>query len=134
MDYGVERFQSIDDAPEALKQYIGIRRESGDIRRDYYIDPEHDYIMFQNIWWKERNGQWEKEREYIATGLSQLPGGQWFISKRKLITYDYDHSEKGTSGRESNYNIDIMLFAEDEFTSDTFNGDSLLEGARIETY
>ena len=132
MDFDVKRFQFINDAPEALKRYIGIRTEAGDIRRDYYIDPQHDYIMFQNIWWKERNEQWEKEREYIATGLSQLPGGQWFISKQKLITYG--HSEKGAYSREYNYNIDIMLFAEDEFPPDTFNSDTLVEGAKIQTY
>ena len=126
------RYLFIDDAPESLRQYIGIKTESGDIRRDYYIDPEHDYIRFQNIWWQNRNGKWEKEREYIVTELSQLADGQWFISKQKLITYG--NPQKGTSGWEYNYDIDITLLEEDEFPPDTFNGDILLENARIETY
>jgi hypothetical protein len=132
MDHDVKAFQFIDDAPESLRQYIGIKTESGDIRRDYYIDPEHDYILFQNIWWQKRNGKWEKEREYFVTELSQVPDGQWFISKRKLMTYG--NQEKGTSGWEYNYNIDITLLEENEFPPDTFNADLLLEDARIETY
>ena len=132
MDRDVKAFQFINDAPESLRRYIGIKTESGDIRRDYYIDPEHDYILSQNIWWQKRNGKWKKEREYFVTELSQVPDGQWFISKRKLITYG--NQEKGTSGWEYNYNIDITLLEEDEFPPDTFNGDILLEDTRIETY
>ncbi|MHC4395479.1 MAG: hypothetical protein ACYS1A_07460 [Planctomycetota bacterium] len=132
MDRDVKAFQFIDDAPESLRQYIGIKTESGDIRRDYYIDSEHDYILFQNIWWQKQKGKWEKEREYFVTELSQVPDGQWFISKRKLITYG--NQEKGTSGWECNYNIDLTLLEKNEFPPDTFNADLLLEDARIETY
>jgi hypothetical protein len=126
------QFKLIDDAPESLSKYIGIKTESGDIRRDHYIDPEHDYIRVQNIWWKMRDGQWEKEREYIATEMAQLPAGQWYVTKRKLITYP--DPDRGTTGYEYNFNIDIKLLEEDEFPPDTFNGEKLLEGAEIETY
>lgn len=126
------RFAFIDDAPESLSKYIGIKTESGDIRRDHYIDPEHDYIRVQNIWWKKRDDQWEKEREYIVTEMAQLPTGQRYVTKRKLI--DYPNPERGTVGGESNYIIDIKLLEEDEFPPDTFNGEKLMEGAEIVTY
>lgn len=128
----LKRFILIDDAPENLAGYIGIKTESGDIRRDYYIDPEHDYILVHNIWWKLRDGKWEKVREYIVTELSQFTDGQWFISKKRLITYK--NPERGTSGSEYNYNIDITLLEQEEFPPDTFNGEKLLEGAEIENY
>lgn len=126
------QYELIDDAPESLSQYIGIKIESGVVRRDHYIDPEHDYIRVQNIWWKKRDDQWKKEREYIVTEMTQLPTGQWYVTKRKLITYP--NPERGTVGYEHTYNIDITLHKKDEFPPDTFNGEKLLEGAEIETY
>jgi hypothetical protein len=126
------QFEIIDDATETFSKYIGIKTESGVIRRDHYIDPEHDYIRVQNIWWKKRDGHWEKEREYITTEMAQLPAGQWYVTKRKLITYP--NPERGTVGGESNYIIDIKLLGADEFPPDTFNGEKLLEGAEIRTY
>jgi hypothetical protein len=127
-----QRYKFIEDAPEELKKYIGIRTESGTIRRDHYIDSEHNYIRVRNVWWILRNGQWEKEREYITTEMTQLPDGQWYVTKRKLIIYP--NPEKGTSGHEVNYNIDIKLLEDEEFPPDTFNGEKLLEGTEIETY
>ncbi|UCF17765.1 MAG: hypothetical protein JSW59_09930, partial [Phycisphaerales bacterium] len=132
MNHRAERFKYIDDAPESLSSYIGIRIESGDIRRDHYIDPEHDYIRVRNIWWKKRDGKWEKEGEYATVEMSQLPDGQWCVTKRKLITYP--NPERGTSGREYNYTIDIKLLEKGEFPPDTFNGEKLMEGAEIQTY
>lgn len=132
MDRDPKRFKFIDDAPESLSKYIGIKTESGDIRRDHYIDSEHDYIRVQNIWWKLRGDQWEKEREYTTTEMAQLPDGQWYVTKRKLTIYP--DPERGTSGSESNYIIDIKLLEANEFPPDTFNGEKLLEGAEIETY
>jgi len=127
-------YKLIEDAPEELKQYIGIRRENGmiRIRRDHYIDAEHDYIRVRNIWWILRNGRWEKKREYINIEMAQLPTGHWYETKRKLIIYP--DPEKGYSKSEDNYLINIKLLDEDEFPPDTFNGEKLLEDAEIETY
>ena len=126
------QFEIIDDAPETFSKYIGIKTESGVIRRDHYIDPERDYICMQNIWWKKRDGHWEKERETIITEMTQLPDGQWYVTKRKLTKYP--NPERGTVGGESNYTIDIKLLGADEFPPDTFNGEKLMEGAEIKTY
>jgi hypothetical protein len=126
------QYELIDDAPESLSQYIGIKIESGVVRRDHYIDPERDYIRVRNIWWKKRDSQWHKEREYITDEMAQLPDGQWYITKRRLITFP--DPERGTGGYEHTYNIDITLLEKDEFPPDTFNGEKLLEGAEIETF
>lgn len=125
-------FERIEDVPNELNKYIGLRISSGDIRRDFYIDPEHDYIYARWIWWKQRSGTWEKVREYENSDFTQLPEGQWYAKRRVLITYP--DPERGTGRGGADWNIDVKLLKEDEFPPDTFNGEKLLEGAKIETY
>jgi len=126
------RFELIDDAPEAFRSYVGLRVGSADNRREYYIDPEYDYICVRNIWWKQRSGQWEKEREYEYSNLTRLPEGQWYAAKRILVTYP--DPERGTSRGGANWNIDIELLGEDDFPPETFDGQKLTEGAELKTY
>jgi len=125
-------FQIIDDAPEELRAYIGLRIDSGDIRRDFYIDHEHDYICVRWTWWKLRAGNWEKEREYERSGFVLLPQGRWFSTRCLLTTYP--DPERGTVQGGANWNIDVKAIEEDEFPPDIFNGEILLENARVETY
>lgn len=126
------QYELIDDAPASLNQYIGIKIESGVVRRDHYIDPERDYIRVRNIWWKKRDDQWQKEREYVVDEMAQFPDGKWYVTKRRLITYP--DPDRGTGGYERTFNIDITLLEKDEFPPDTFNDEKLMEGAEIETY
>jgi hypothetical protein len=126
-------FERIDNVSGELSKYIGLRISSGDVRRDFYIDPEHDYIFTRWIWWKLRSGNWEKEREYENSDFTQLPEGQWYAKRRVLITYP--DPERGTSKGGANWNIDVKLLEENEFPPDTFNGEKLLEGVKkVETY
>jgi hypothetical protein len=126
------RFEPIEDAPEELNGYIGLRINVADIRRDFYIDPEHDYICVRWIWWKQRSGNWEKEREYESSDLVQLPQGQWYVGRRVLITYP--DPERGTGRGGANWNVDFKVLEENEYPPDAFNGQKLLEGAKVETY
>jgi hypothetical protein len=125
-------FELIDDAPEELRSYIGLRINGADNRREYYIDPEHDYICVRWIWWKQRSGTWEKEREYAYSDLTRLPEGQWYARKRILVTYP--DPDRGTSRGGSNRNIDVEPLEEGDFPPETFNGQRLTEGAELETY
>lgn len=122
----------ITDAPEELSKYIGLRNDSGDIRREFYIDPEHDYLCIRNIWWRQRSGRWEKEREYEYSNFTRLPEGQWYAAKKDLVTYP--DPERGTVQGGANWNIDVQVLEEGDFPPDTFNGETLLEGAKLETY
>jgi len=127
------RFERIEDVPEELSKYIDLRIDRGDIRRDFYIDPEHDYLCVRWIWWKERSGKWEKKREYEYSGFTRLPQGQWYATKQVLITYP--DPERGTSRGGANWNIDVKVLEENEYPQDTFNGEKLLEGVKkVETY
>ncbi len=125
-------FEPIEDAPQELRAYVGLRTNAADIRREYYVDPEHDYICVRNIWWKLRAGTWEKEREYEYSGFTRLPQGQWYATRQTVVTYP--NPERGTVRGESNWNLDVQLLEEADFPPDTFNGDRLLEGAKVETY
>lgn len=125
-------YELIDDAPEAFRAYIGLKREGGSIRRDYYLDPEHDYICVHNIWWKQRSGQCEKEREYEHSDFKRLPTGQWYAGKWTVITYP--DPERGTVRGGETKNIEVEVLDEGDFPRDTFDGEKLMEGATLETY
>jgi len=126
------RFELIEDMAEEMSGYIGLRINAGDICREFYIDPDHDYICVRWIWWKQRSGSWEKEREYESSDLVRLPEGKWYARKRVLITYP--DPEKGTSRGGANWNVDFKVLEENEYPADVFNGEKLLEGAKVETY
>lgn len=126
------RFELIEDMAEEMSEYIGLRINAGDIRREFYIDPEHDYICIRWIWWKQISGNWEKEREYESSKLVRLPDGQWYVGKRVLITYPDPEREIGRGG--ANWNVDFKLLEGNEYPPDTFNGEKLLQGAKVETY
>ena len=79
---GLERLTDVHDAAAHV---VVLRRESGDIRRDYYVDPERDHICVKWVWWKQTDGNWRKEREYELSGLVALHAGQWLIGI-KLLT------------------------------------------------
>lgn len=119
------QFQRIEEMPEDIVGCIGLRIDAGDIRRDFYIDPEHDYICVRKIWWKKRLDNWEREREYEYFDFVQLPGGQWYTQRRNLVTYE--DSEKEKVQGEVHWNVDFTILEEDEYPPGTFNGEKLLE-------
>ena len=126
------QFEIIQDMPQELNGCIGLRSNIGDIRREMYLDPAHDYICVKWIWWKLRSGNWEKERQYELSGLTSLPEGQWYASSCLLTIYT--NSERGTRQREVNWSINIEVLDEGDYPPDVFKGEKLLEGAKVETY
>jgi hypothetical protein len=122
----------IGNAPEELSMYIGLREDHGDVRYEYYVDSEHDHLCARKITWRQRSGQWEKEREYEYSGFTRLPEGQWYATKHRRI--GYPDPERGTRKSGSSFNIDVQVLEEGDFPPDTFNGEKLLEGAKIETW
>ena len=131
-NYSPAGFAVIDDAPQELRGYIGLRTGRPDRRQEFYLDPQHDFICVHWIWWKQRSGQWEKEREEEYSGLTSLPQGQWYATKRNVV--NYPNPERGTVKNGANWTIDVQLLPGADFPPDTFNGDKLLEGAKLETY
>ena len=132
VEQAASRFEFIQDLPQELSGCIGLRRDSGDIRREMYIDPAHDYICIKWIWWKLRSGNWEEERQYELSGFTRLSQGHWYASSCLLTTYA--DPERGTSQGGANWSIDIEVLNEGDYPPDVFGGEKLMEGAKIESY
>jgi len=132
-NYDPAGFQVIADAPEELRGYVGLRAGGPDRRQDFYLDPQHDFICVRWIWWQQRSGPWEKHSEEECSDFLRLPQGQWYATKRTVVTYHPD-PERGTVQSGRNWNLDLQLLDEADFPPDTFHGDKLLEGATLETY
>ena len=81
---------------------------------------------------KAINGILQKFMETWWSDFKQLPTGHWYPTKE--IFTSYGDPESGTSGHVENRNIHIQLLEENEFPADIFNGETLLEGAEVETY
>jgi len=99
----------------------------------YFVDPLKDYISVKTIYIRNVDGQEIKNSETSLSNFIQLPTGHWYPQKRSIHFYD-NHLFRRELPPELPENIDIQLLQEDEFPIDTFNGEKLLEGAKIETY
>jgi len=99
----------------------------------YFVDPLKDYISVKTIYIRNVDGQETKNSETSLSNFIQLPTGHWYPQKRSIHFYDNRLLRKKLPP-ELPDNIDIQLLQEDEFPIDTFNGEKLLEGAKIETY
>jgi hypothetical protein len=118
------------DGAEIIPGTIAIRSEAGNSRRDFYLDPAHDYICINEVWWEMRSGKWVKQRETKLLNLRQFPQGQWYATKKYLKTYG--DPAKNIGSNEVTWNLNIRLLQKGEFPPDTFNGDKLLEDSKRE--
>jgi len=130
--YNPAGFVVIEDAPQALRGYLGLRAGGADRRQEFYLDPQHDFICARWIQWKQRSGDWVKEWEERRSDFVQLPQGAWYAAKHVRISYIDAKGSMVT--RETVWNIDVAVLQENDFPPDTFNGDKLLEEAKLETY
>jgi hypothetical protein len=71
----------LENEPGVLPGCILLRYESANLRRDWYVDPVHDYICLKQFEFrrKEATEPWLEERRRIErTNLARLPTGQWY--------------------------------------------------------
>jgi hypothetical protein len=129
---GLASFELLTSSPDLPPGCIALRQTAGDDRRDYYIDPAHDYSEVKEIGWKRPSGNWEKDWEYSLSDFTQLATGQWYAAKLNEISYP--DAKRGTSRGDTTWRIDIRTLEESEFPTDAFNGEKLLQGAKIQTY
>jgi hypothetical protein len=107
---------------------IVLRKELGNRRDDFYIDPAHDSICVRWLWWEKRGDQWVKTHEQSLSDLRQLPQGQWFATKKCLK--HFANPERNTRNSETLRNQDIRLLTENEFPPDAFNGEKIYEESK----
>jgi hypothetical protein len=124
-------WQIVEQSEDAPPGCICLRYESAGDRRDCIIDPAHDYICVNYIWWKQRDGQWTKDRQDQLLDMQQLPTGQWYPRQWKIIGWTRESPPKPY---ETVHHDDVQVLDEADFPPDLFNGEKLLEGAKVETY
>jgi len=122
------RTEIINDHPDSPADSITI--STGD--KYFFVDPKKDYLCLGVIAMKIQDDQANKQSETWWSDFSQLPTGHWYPTRERFTSFP--NPEQGTSGHEQCWNFDIQLLEEDEFPPDIFNGEMLLEGAKIETY
>ena len=82
------------------------------------------------IWWKQIDGQWQKDRQDELLDLQQLPTGQWYPMQWKVVSWMPGQAKP----YETIYQDDVQLLNDADFPAGLFNGEKLLEGAKVETY
>lgn len=105
---------------------ILLRFEGLGLRRDWYVDPERDYICVKQLQFRKDKGtdQLTEEQEVERTDLTCLPTGQWYARKVK-------------SSDEQVVEYDVKLLTDFEIEQLTgiddsegfFNGEKLLKDA-----
>ncbi|MFC1782381.1 hypothetical protein ACFL02_02205, partial [Planctomycetota bacterium] len=99
----------------------------------YIIDPNKDYIFVGIIEGYIKDNQWHTSSEEWFSDFAQLPTGQWYAGKKRHSLHP-DSRWKRSYHSEECWNIDITLLDDNEYPPDIFNGEKLLEGAKIITY
>jgi len=126
------RMELLPESSQAPAGCIGIRvwttEKNG---RDHYVDPTKDYIRVKEVRWGNRNGRAEKGQVQELSGFRRLPGGQFYPTKRVWINpSDLDRNGKP---RTSTSRIDVKVLKPNEFPPGIFDGEKLLEGAKVES-
>jgi len=129
---GLATLELLVQAPDLPAGCIALTQAAGDIRRDYYIDPAHDYIEAKEIWWKKRDGKWVKDAEETFSEFARLPSGHWYPQKRYNVRYP-DPKKTIRQKTEWTWMVNIQILEENEYPAEAFNGEKLLQGAKIET-
>lgn len=123
---GLDDFEIISDHPKAPPGCVTLL--SG--RFHFFVDTEKDYICIKRIRTQNKD---DRGRDFWLSDFAQLPTGHWYAKRAHLIAHlntEREHSNRD----EEHWVIDIQLLEEDEFPPDIFNGEKLLEGAKLETY
>ncbi len=126
-------YRILSDPPEGVPGTVAVRLNSQPGQQfDFYLDPAHDYICIKYIQWSDADRHVSKRWEHDLSDLQQFPSGQWYATR--MTSTSYGNDAEGTSGVVYKQAIDIVLLDEDEFPSDTFNGDKLLEEAKEKSF
>jgi hypothetical protein len=124
-----EKVESHADAPEGL---IILRRTLGDHRLDAWIDPSKDYACVRDVWQNLVDGKWVDDRVTYYSDFAQTEAGQWYATDRRIEMSA--NAKRGTSASTHHEKIELKVLKPEEIPPGTFDGEKLLEGAKLETY
>ena len=85
----------MENEPEMSPGCLLMRYEGTGVRRDWYIDTEHDYICVKRIQYRkdENSGEFINPSETELTNLSRFQSGQWYAKtteRRGEMLEEYD--------------------------------------------
>jgi len=117
----------LEDEPGTPPGCVLLRFEREDLRRDWYVDPEWDYICVKQSEFRkdEESNQWIEQELIERKDFTRLPSGQWYAGTIK------------TPGRWTELTeIDVKLLADEDDSTSLFDGENLLRnvmdaGAKI---
>ncbi len=123
----------LEDEPGTPEGCILLRYQGLGLQRDWYIDPNRDYICVKQAEFRQAqedgeptdpDGQWVER-----AGLTQLPSGQWYAKTeshpgRKNDTIEFDAAPLTEA------DLQELTGADDE--TGLFDGEKLLQQARTE--
>jgi len=114
----------VHDPDEPVEGCIHLRQGGADYgyQRDYYIDPNRDYICVKHVEVYFEKGKLVSKQAESLEGFYQLPGGQWCAARR---------IEGDPSKSTMTWTVGVKVLAENELPADIFNGQKLLEGADV---
>ncbi|MHC4477008.1 MAG: hypothetical protein ACYTEL_15285 [Planctomycetota bacterium] len=77
----------LEDEPGTPAGCVLLRYEGKDLRRDWYVDPERDYICVKKLEYRKdkETNKWVEDEYWQAecTDLTRLPSGQWYARRTK---------------------------------------------------
>jgi hypothetical protein len=129
--HGGPGYQLLEANSETVPGCTGLRRDNGNSRHDYYIDPSNDFVCMKMIWWIKRGDEWYKDREYTLSGLHRVSGQAVAGS---FTFHGYGDKRKGISEGTSTKNIEIVPLAESDYPPAIFDPATLTTDAEVEGY
>jgi len=125
--HNVGPMKVLEDEPGTPPECVLLRYEGLGLRRDWYVDPERDYICVKRIQSKkdEDTNQFINPSEIELTDLVQLSSGQWYArttTSQGEVLVEYDVKLLSDSEIE-------QLTGKDDSTG-FFDGEKLIKSAR----
>ncbi|MBN2588609.1 MAG: hypothetical protein JXA96_02010 [Sedimentisphaerales bacterium] len=112
----------VEDEPDTPSGCVHMRYEGTGVRRDWYVDTEHDYICIKRIQFSQdkNSGEFINPSEIELTNLTQLSSGQWFA---KTIGNKGNFQEK--------YDIKLLSDSEIEMLMGKNNENGFFDGIKV---
>ncbi len=119
----------LENEPGTPPGCVLLRYEGLGLRRDWYIDPERDYICVKQLEFRKDTDQWIADKYWQAerTDLTRLPSGQWYA--RTIKKHEYQPKQI--------IELDVKLLTDSEMkhlagkdgSTGFFDGEKLLKNA-----
>jgi hypothetical protein len=117
-------FIVLEGEPATPSGCVLLRYEGLGLRRDWYVDPERDYICVKQLQFRkdQASDQFIMEEHWAAerTGLTRLPSGQW-----------YAQTVKSQGGLAAEYDVKLLTDFEIEQLTGKNDSEGFFDGEKL---